>query len=873
MSRATRHSLAAVVLMAALATTSTAQEGSRGPIQRSHPSHQSSGLLGALFGRTAKPPQQSTRHIHTSRQPQSAHQTQPARHPRSQPSGHIQPVGLLDRLRSFTDSDGDEPMPAAATQATGPADWSGVPYHKPTGNPPSRTPQPIRDPSDRPVGSGTAAASGSHAARVPVQSGARRTGAGAIPTPPTDAQASRRGSPATADNDPQPIRRPVFSATQSSRRSGRRSIDPLETVAASPSDLTTTPQSPSAPRVAQRTVTADTGSTDDETTNGEAARRPGGGTPPSLSASAGAGASAAANASVASPTASADADAAVAASEQEPAQVAQGPAAADATAAADDGWKSGGDRADVTGIAPPAANSSTAAVGSGLADAGTAATGDGASLRPAAGSAAPAVAGQTEVAANLSADIHAVSSEVPGVRVVSQGPANLVIHQVTEYEIRVENRGATEAPGVFVRTVLPQWVEVRGHHASRGEVAAEQNKHERQLLWQVDRLAAGATERLTLRLAAGQSGTFDVALDWTLLPQTNVAHVRVQEPKLQLLIEGPEEVVYGESATYKVRVLNPGDGPAPNVAFTLSPNSATPQTQQIGTIPAGKEAQFEVELAAQDLGDLQIHGLATGDLSLRTEATRSIRVAAAKLEAVLSGPQLKYQDSEASYQLNVVNSGAAASHDITATLRLPAGVRYLGGLDGAEADGDTLRWQIDQLAQGASRDYAFRCQMSSTGSHLLAFDCAGTAGGKTAVSIATRVEALADLVLTVADPPAPAPVGAEVVYEVTIRNRGSKAASDVQAVTHFSDGIEPVRVEGHSGEISLGQVQFAAIPRIEAGQEVRLRVVAKAAAAGLHRFRTEVTSGDTVLVAEEATRYLSATTERVSRRSSDDVQR
>ena len=90
-----------------------------------------------------------------------------------------------------------------------------------------------------------------------------------------------------------------------------------------------------------------------------------------------------------------------------------------------------------------------------------------------------------------------------------------------------------------------------------------------------------------------------------------------------------------------MRVLNPGDGTAANVVFTLSPNSATPQSQRIGDIPPGKEAQFDVELTAQDLGDLQIHGLASADLDLRTESIKTIKVAAAKLEAIFSNKKEK----------------------------------------------------------------------------------------------------------------------------------------------------------------------------------------------------------------------------------------
>ena len=84
--------------------------------------------------------------------------------------------------------------------------------------------------------------------------------------------------------------------------------------------------------------------------------------------------------------------------------------------------------------------------------------------------------------------------------------------------------------------------------------------------------------------------------------------------------------------------------------------------------------------------------------------------------------------------------------------------------------------------------------MASTGEHVLAFDCQGTAAGNASVSISTRVESIADLVLTVSDPVAPAPIGSDVTYEIVIRNRGSNEATDVRAIAQFSHGIEPKRI-------------------------------------------------------------------------------
>ncbi|QDV70413.1 Large cysteine-rich periplasmic protein OmcB precursor [Rosistilla carotiformis] len=459
-------------------------------------------------------------------------------------------------------------------------------------------------------------------------------------------------------------------------------------------------------------------------------------------------------------------------------------------------------------------------------------------------------------------------SEIPMIRVRTHGPDEIQINQVAEYSIIVENKGAIDAPGVMIRASLPTWTAVRSHQSTAGDVEPEPHEEERRMLWQINTLPAGETETLTLRIAAERAETFDVGVEWTVLPQQRTAQVRVQEPLVKLVIEGPDEVVFGESRVYKVRVMNPGNGIANDVSFTLSPNSSTPQNQRIGTIPPGKEAQFEIELTAQDRGGLEIHGLASGANDIRNEAIKKIRVLTADLIATLTGPPLKYHNTLADYHLKINNAGTAASTDVVAVLRLPEGVVYKSGIQGAEVVGEFLRWKVDKMAPGASADYDIQCELSGVGSHVLAFECRGSAAGRATVSLTTKVEAIADLVLTINDPVAPAPVGEEVTYEIVIRNRGTRAAEEVKVIAQFSNGIEPIKVAGHAGELVPGQVLFDAIPRIDAGQEVTLSVRAKAMNAAHHRFRAEVTAGETILVAEEATRYMEVSTDRISRQSS-----
>jgi len=465
------------------------------------------------------------------------------------------------------------------------------------------------------------------------------------------------------------------------------------------------------------------------------------------------------------------------------------------------------------------------------------------------------------------------ASEGSAVRVVTEGPSEVLIRQVTQYELRVENRGSTSAAGIVVRTSLPPWAELNGQDATAGSVRSIGEDGEAILEWTVDELPAGTVEKLFVRVRAVQAGTFDVATRWTTAPLDQTATVTVLEPKLEVKIDGPDEIVFGESQRYRIRVLNPGDGVASNVLFNLLPEASEPISQKLGNIPPGKESSFEIELTARDRGDLGIRGNVSGDLDLAAEIAKSVAVISADLEAIFSGPPVQFQNAAGTYELELVNTGKATSESVEAEIRLPAGMTYVDGIDGARTEGNRVIWTIPSIPAGQTREFAFVCQLEKTGNHKLSFHCEGTAGGQASVELETAVQAIVDLKLAVIDPPVPAPVGAEVAYEVVIQNPGSKAAENVRVVGQFGHGIEPIRTEGHAGKIATGQVLFSPIAKIEPGSKVQLRIIAKADAAGDHRFRAEVHSGESVLVAEEATVYVDMTRQRVSRSGSGDAAR
>src|SRR5688572_8624753 len=87
-------------------------------------------------------------------------------------------------------------------------------------------------------------------------------------------------------------------------------------------------------------------------------------------------------------------------------------------------------------------------------------------------------------------------------------------------------------------------------------------------------------------------------------------------------------------------------------------------------------------------------------------------------------------------------------------------------------------------------------------------------------------------------------------------NRGSDAARNVKIVMQFGEGIEPVAFEGCEAKIVPGQVLCQPLAELAAGEQVTIRVKARADRGGTHQFRVEVTSEDGArLVSEGTTRF------------------
>jgi hypothetical protein len=471
------------------------------------------------------------------------------------------------------------------------------------------------------------------------------------------------------------------------------------------------------------------------------------------------------------------------------------------------------------------------------------------------GEAIPLAGGSTPAATD--APLTLAKSAGPALRVEVVGPPAAQLGEEVAFKIHVLNQGEAEAKGIAVRVAVPDGARVVTAEAAAGDARVQTEGGATQVLWNLEKLQAQAASGLTLKLIPTVNQPIELAIDWSLQPVTATTRIEVKQSLLEVALSGPADMVYGDTKVFSIVLSNPGSGDARDVAVNVALGPNASDTMNVGTIAAGTSKTFDFEVTARQTGTMQIAATASASGNLKQEAVHQVLIQRAELEVEASGPEMEFAGGAGSYGVRVANKGNATARNVQVLVRMPQGARYLQGVGNVRSEGSGLVWQLGDLAPATERMLGFDCELVADGELQFQATVRGDGALEVSDELTTRVEAVADLKLSVNDPKGPIPVGQEVVYEIHVVNRGSKAATQVNVIAQFSEGIEPVATDGMPGEVQAGQVIFQPIAQINPKETVKLTVKAKAQSDGNHVFRAAVqcSDPDTRLVAEDNTRF------------------
>jgi uncharacterized repeat protein (TIGR01451 family) len=450
----------------------------------------------------------------------------------------------------------------------------------------------------------------------------------------------------------------------------------------------------------------------------------------------------------------------------------------------------------------------------------------------------------------------------PAISVEATGPRTVRVGEQAQFAVKLRNVGAP-ANNVVVMIDVPEHAEVASAHATIGTVPVPTAERKGgPLEWRITRLEGKSAEMLNLVLVPRGSSSLDLAVRFSYAPEASQAQVEVQEPKLEMMISGPQDVQFGETKIYKLSLSNPGNGNAENVVIGLLPvgrSGEAVSSHKLGTLRAGESKTIDVELTARQAGKIAIRAQAYADGGLRTEASEEVLVRRANLQIEAEAPRVTFAGTVATYRVHVTNSGDAPADDVQVAAMLPPNAKYMGSTAAGKFDSQQgkVHWLAGSLKPGDARTFDLQCALATPGDNRLQFLALASGDLSASAAANTQVEALADLKIEVHDPQGPVAVGGDAVFEVVIRNRGAAPAEQIDLAVFFSEGLEATTVEGGPHEIATGQVVFQPIAAIGANETVLIKVHAKADRTGHHVFRAELTcqSLGTKLAAEEATYF------------------
>lgn len=456
-----------------------------------------------------------------------------------------------------------------------------------------------------------------------------------------------------------------------------------------------------------------------------------------------------------------------------------------------------------------------------------------------------------------------LSRRMPALSVETAGPQKIVLGREAHYKLTLKNTGSDDAHDVTVAMAIPSWAEVVGTYCSRGTTHVNPQPNGPTVQWQAASLTSGGSETLEVTLLPRESRAFDLNVQVSSAPVVAHASVQVLEPKLQLAINGPTEVSYGEKAVYRLTFSNPGTASAEDVKIRLFPvdDSRDVETYEIGTLPAGGKKVAEVELVARQRGELMIRAQASALGDLTVEAQQPVLVRRPDVRLAVEGPRFQFARTIATYTLRVSNPGNDVARNVQVGAVLPREAVYvssnMSGKHAIEEKESRVRWVLPALEPGAEQVLELRCELALSGMNRLEAVCAAEGDLRDATSVTTEVEAVADLALDLVDPSGPVAVGDELTYEITVHNRGTKASEAVELLAILADDIEPVSVEGARHTLSGQEVRIASIPQVAAGEKVRVKIRAKGYSPGNHVVRVELSCPalGTRLSVQEATRF------------------
>jgi uncharacterized repeat protein (TIGR01451 family) len=445
----------------------------------------------------------------------------------------------------------------------------------------------------------------------------------------------------------------------------------------------------------------------------------------------------------------------------------------------------------------------------------------------------------------------------PALEIQKFAPGEIQVGKPAKFVVQVRNVGTQPADGVTIRDEVP--------HGTRliSTTPAAQDSGGK-ITWELGKLSPGEDRTVEMQLMPTAEGEVGSVATVSYAAQASVK-TRCTMPQLAIRMTAPSKVLVGQEQRIKIELRNPGSGDATGVMlFENVPqnvrHAAGPTLEfEIGTLRAGETRELELVLLADKAGKTVNVLSARADGNLQVQQQVEFEVIAPALAVDVNGPERRYLERPATYEVIVENPGTAPAHDVQIVTKLPKGMRFVraNNLGEYDAASHAVYWSLAELPEGERGTVELTAMPVETGAQTLQVESRASDGLTDQTQRQIVVDGLAAIMFELRDLEDPIEVGGETGYEIRVVNQGTKAATNLQVAVSLPPGMQVVSAEGETQhKAHRGGILFDPIPQLPAKSDTLYRVRVQGMQAGDQRVTVEVRTDDMAqpIRREESTR-------------------
>ena len=452
----------------------------------------------------------------------------------------------------------------------------------------------------------------------------------------------------------------------------------------------------------------------------------------------------------------------------------------------------------------------------------------------------------------------------PVIEIRAAGPKRIMVGQESSYTITISNNSTVDANGLNVTTTIPDGIEISSIQPTTGmsrvaELAATvEGAHSSNsaCLWKIGLLPAGRVETLVINFIPKARCSLDFVSQYDYEKSCVRSDIEVQEPIIELAIEGRDTIDWGVEERYRMILRNTGNGEARNLRLDVATGEKDTASCVLEELLPGEEKMVELNVKTVLEGTLNIEATAISEFGFSSSARKCVTVLRGHLDVFAEVPEMQFVNDTFDYLVHVCNNGQAILQNVEVTAAMPSTIEFAGctGEGSHDSVSNRVVWKVPSIKPGEEMVYQVTGKMLRPGINRIDLSAWDQTGVTSTSDAEVQVEAIAALEIRINKPNGPIATGSEIDYEVVIANNGTKAAESIDAGFFLPAGMIPLSVEG-GGMIQENEskVLFSKINFLGPGQSVSYKVRVRAECGGNQKVQAVLESRpeDVALVAEE----------------------